>query len=86
MPEGYTAEIINQALAVTVRAPESVLPEISASNLRAVADLTGVADTNASGYISPTVRIYIDGFPTAGVVGRYSIIVTLTPETDSTAG
>ena len=86
VPEGYTAEIINQALAVTVRAPENVLPEIKASNLRAVADLTGMADTNASGYISPTVRIYIDGFPTAGVVGRYSIIVTLTPDTDSAAG
>ena len=52
---------------------------MNASNLRAVADLAGVSETTASGYISPSVRIYIDGFPTAGVVGRYSIIVTLTP-------
>lgn len=79
VPEGYNAEIINQALSVTVRASEEVLAEMNASNLRAVADLAGVSETTASGYISPSVRIYIDGFPTAGVVGRYSIIVTLTP-------
>ena len=79
VPEGYRAEIVNQALSVTIRAPEDVLSQLSAANLRAVADLTDVSDTNASGYISPTVRIYIDGFPAAGVVGKYSIIVTLTP-------
>ncbi len=78
VPEGYGAEIINQALSVTIRAPKEVLEQMSASNLRAVADLTGASETNVSGYISPSVRIYIDGFPEAGVVGRYSIIVTLT--------
>ena len=78
VPDGYTAEIINQALSVTVRAPEEDLDRLNASNLRAVADLAGISETNASGYISPSVRIYIDGFPTAGIVGRYSIIVTLT--------
>ena len=78
VPDGYSAEIINQALSVTVRAPEEDLDMLSASNLRAVADLAGISETNASGYISPSVRIYIDGFPTAGIVGRYSIIVTLT--------
>ena len=77
VPDGYSAEIINQALSVTVRAPEEDLALLSASNLRAVADLAGIEEANASGYISPSVRIYIDGFPTAGVVGRYSIIVTL---------
>ena len=79
VPEGYTAEVINQALSVTVRAPEDLLAQMSPANLRAVADLTDVAEATAAGYISPSVRIYIDGFPEAGVVGRYSIIVTLTP-------
>ena len=83
VPEGYKADIINQALSVTVRAPEDVLAQMTAANLRAVADLTDVSETNASGYISPSVRIYIDGFPAAGIVGRYSIIVTLTPEKES---
>ena len=68
---------------MTVRAPEDVLAQMTAANLRAVADLTDVSESNASGYISPSVRIYIDGFPAAGIVGRYSIIVTLTPEKES---
>ena len=73
------AEIINQALSVTIRAPEEDLARITASHIRAVADLSEVSESNAAGFISPAVRIFIDGFPTAGVVGRYSIIVTLTP-------
>ena len=68
VPEGYNAEIINQALSVTIRAPEEDLARITASHIRAVADLSEVSES-----------IFIDGFPTAGVVGRYSIIVTLTP-------
>ena len=79
VPEGYNAEIINQALSVTIRAPEEDLARITASHIRAVADLSEVSESNAAGFISPAVRIFIDGFPTAGVVGRYSIIVTLTP-------
>ena len=79
VPEGYNAEIINQALSVTIRAPEEDLARITASHIRAVADLSEVSESNATGFISPAVRIFIDGFPTAGVVGRYSIIVTLTP-------
>ncbi len=79
VPEGFNAEIINQALSVTIRAPEEDLARITASHIRAVADLSEVSESNATGFISPAVRIFIDGFPTAGVVGRYSIIVTLTP-------
>ena len=64
---------------MTIRAPEDDLLGITSSNIRAVADLSEVSESNAAGFISPAVRIYIDGFPTAGVVRRYSIIVTLTP-------
>ena len=45
---------------------------------RAVADLSDVSGTTASGVITPTVRIYINGFPEAGVIGEYKIYVTLT--------
>lgn len=80
-PEGYTAEIVTQALNVTVRAPESVLDEIETVNIRAVADLSDI--TNPSpGVYNPAVRIYIDGVPGAGVVGENRIYVTLTPGTD----
>ncbi len=77
-PEGYTSEIVTQALNVTIRAPESVLDEIDTVNIRAVADLSDL--TNPSpGVYNPTVRIYVDGFPSAGIVGENRIYVTLTP-------
>lgn len=80
VPEGYTAEIVNQALSVTIRAPQEVLDAIQVNNLYAVADLTDISDTNASGVIMPTARISINGFPEAGVIGEYKIYVTLMKE------
>lgn len=80
VPEGYTAEIVNQALPVTIRAPQEVLDAIQVNNLYAVADLTDISDTNASGVIMPTARISINGFPEAGVIGEYKIYVTLVEE------
>jgi len=78
VPEGFREEIITQSLPVTIRATEEVLSAIDINNLRAVADLADVG-TNASGVITPTVRIYVDGFPTASVIGSdYRIYVTLT--------
>ena len=76
VPDGYTADIITQALNVTVRAPQDVLDEITDVNLRAVADLSNLG-TNASGVFTPTVEIKIDGFPEAGCVGEYKIYITL---------
>ncbi len=80
VPEGYVAQIITQELPVTIRAKDSVLDDIQLNNLRAVADLSGISEANASGVITPSVRIYVDGFPEAGVIGDYSIYVTLTEE------
>ena len=79
VPEGYNAENITQALPVTVRAPEEILAQIDSENLRAVADLAGISGANASGVIVPSAKIYIDGFPEAGVVGKYTIYIRLTP-------
>lgn len=76
VPDGYTADIITQALNVTVRAPQDVLDQISEVNLRAVADLSNLG-TNVSGVFTPTVEIKIDGFPEAGCVGEYKIYITL---------
>ena len=77
VPEGYDAEIITQMLPVTIRAKETVLDQIQVNNIRAVADLSGINDTTASGVITPVVKIHIDGFPEAGYIGEYRIYVTL---------
>ena len=80
VPEGYHAEIISQILPVTVRAKEADLDAIQVNNIRAVADLSGISEANASGVVTPQVKISIDGFPEAGIVGEYHIYVTLTKE------
>ena len=75
---GFRAEIITQALPVTIRASEEELDEIQLNNLYAVADLSGISGANASGVITPVVRVNVYGFPDAGVIGEYRIYVTLT--------
>ena len=80
VPEGYQAVIINQVLPVTVRATEADLNAIQVNNIRAVADLSGITEANASGVFQPEVKISIDGFPDAGIVETYRIYVTLIRE------
>ena len=78
VPEGYNAEIITQALPVTIRATEEALNQIQLNNVHAVADLSGISEANASGVITPVVRVNVYGFPDAGIIGEYRIYVTLT--------
>ena len=77
VPDGYNAEIITESLNnVVLRAPESVIDGINTNNLRAVADLSGI-NAATGNVFNPIVKIYIDGFPSAGVVGEHKIYVTL---------
>ena len=82
VPEGYEAEIITQMLPVTIRATDAILDKIQVNNIRAVADLSDINDTTASGVITPLVKIHIDGYPEAGCIGEYRIYVTLTEAED----
>lgn len=74
-PEGYSAAIMTLGIPVTIRAPEETLAQISANNLRAVADLSDITVTSKA----PTT-IYVDGFPEAGAVGDYTMTVVMTQE------
>jgi len=71
---GYKAEVITESLEVTVRARPEILDRIKPDNLRAVADLTDIGET--VGVFSSVVKVHIDGFPSAGVVGEYKVTVT----------
>lgn len=76
LPEGYaSAEILSRSLSVLIRAPMSVMEDIVAENIRAVADLSGVT---AVGDQSVPVRIFVDGFTDAGAVDDYAVIVRIT--------
>ena len=75
LEEGYTAKIITSSLVTTIRAPEGVLSQIEANNIRAVADLTGLTTTTRA-----PVTFYVDGFEQAGAVGDITMYVEITPE------
>ncbi len=75
LEEGYSASIMTSNLVVKVRAPEDVIGSVSANNIRAVADLTGLTTTSRA-----PVTIYVDGFEQAGAVGDYTMYVEITPE------
>ena len=68
---------------MTVRASASDITKISSSSLRVVADLS---DCTQAGTYQVPVTIYIDGSPDAGVIGEYSIAVTLTKTESSENG
>ncbi len=74
MAEGLEAESMAQQIQTTVRASIADINKISANNMRAVADLSGFVQPGT--YQIP-VEVYIDGFPDAGVIGEYTIVVNL---------
>lgn len=81
-PDGYDVESITKYLQIEVRADASIIGNISASNVRVVADLSGYKSTGTQ---SVPVKIYIDGYSSAGVMDEYQIVVSITPHADETA-
>lgn len=72
---GGKAELTTTQLEVTVRAPADVLSQITADNVRIVADLSDYGA--ASGVIAVVAKVYVDGYENAGAVGEYSVTVNL---------
>ena len=72
--EGYAADVMDRTLVVTIRAPEEILGQIEANNIRAVANLEGVTTTS-----KVPVAVYVDGFTEAGAVGDYTTYVRVLP-------
>ena len=75
LAEGYSAEVMDLTLGVTIRASAEVLSAIEANNIRAVADLTDITTTSRA-----PVTIYVDGSSEAGAVGDYYLYVRVSPE------
>lgn len=73
--DGYSAEVMDLTLGVTVRAPAEVLASIEANNIRAVADLTDITTTSRA-----PVTVYVDGYTNAGAVGDYYLYVRVAPK------
>ena len=73
-PEGYTVDIVTQSVLVTVRGPAEELAKIDASQIRVVADLSGVTTLGSSQVVA---RVYLDGSSAVGVIGTYTITVNI---------
>ena len=73
--QNRNVEIVTSSLSITLRGPGDVLKDIEAEHVRAVADLSGVAD--ASGVYTVPARILIDGDPDVGTVQNYQLTVRI---------
>lgn len=76
IPDGYYARAETNRLSVNVRGKESAVSQLLAGNIVAVADLSDLNE----GTMSVPVDIIINVKTDAGVVGDYSIYVTITDE------
>ena len=79
VPEGLEPTSVTKQVQVTIRAATSEIQKITANNIRVVADL---ADFSLPGTNTVPVTIYIDGYPDAGYIGDYTIVVSLAEKTD----
>lgn len=73
-PDGYTVDVVTQSVLVTVRGPAEELANIDASQIRVVANLSGVT---TEGTQQVRAHVYLDGTSTVGVIGEYSISVNI---------
>ncbi len=74
--QGYTGEIENETMEVTLRGSPDVLKEVQANNIRLVADC--VEQGTSSGEFEIPAKVYVDGFTGVGGVGEYILFVKIT--------
>lgn len=75
VPDGFYAQVARNTLSVTIRAPKSQIEYIDSNNIRVVLDLSDAGAYNGNQLIEATV--IVDGFEDAGVIGEYTVAVTL---------
>lgn len=81
-PEGLQAQVGTLSLQVQLRGPAETVDALTASNVRAVADLSGL---NGTGQFTVNTDIYVDGVSDVGAMGSYSVLVTLSEASTETA-
>ncbi len=76
--EGYTAEAVTQVCQVMVRGSGAALATVTPSQVLVVADLSNAVAT--SGTQTIPVKVLVNSSSNVGVVGEYSIVVSITKE------
>ena len=74
IPEGMTAEFLTKQLTLMVRGPKEMVQNLNASAITVQVDLEGVENTAA---MEPVI-MFAEPFSELGVVGKYSVTVTVT--------
>ncbi len=81
VPEGYVANMVTQSKTVTIRGSQEAVDAVFQAQLRIVADLSQAQ--MAAGRQTVPAQVFLDGNSTVGVVGKYSVTVTLIPEDEA---
>ncbi len=80
-PEGWNVDIVTKEVAVEIRGSQKLMDELTAENIRIVADLQNI--TQAAGQYTVPVNVRLDSEGSNAEIGamnsNYSIVVTLTP-------
>lgn len=72
--EFRSADFITKTLDVTLRGSHDDIKTVNKNNIRVVADLRNIS---ASGESYVDVKIYVDGYPNVGAVGKYKLIMNI---------
>ena len=75
-PKGRKASVVTENVEVTLRGTPEQLDSVRASDIRVVADLSGLGNT--TGLFEPPAKVYIDGVTGVGAIGAYTFYVRLT--------
>lgn len=85
VPNTLHVESRTSVLPITIRANEEDIDKIVEDNIRVVVDFSNINLTEGTTSMTVPVKIYIDGFSGAGVIGEqdYTIVVDITPVSDT---
>lgn len=85
VPNTLHVESRTSVLPITIRANEDDIDKIVEDNIRVVVDFSNINLTETAASMTVPVKIYIDGFSGAGVIGEqdYTIVVDITPVSDT---
>lgn len=81
VPSNLKAALGTVSLQIKVRGPSDVMDAVTASSIRAVADLSSIG--TSTGQFSVPVDVYVDGFSGVGAMGSYSVLVSISEPTES---
>lgn len=83
IPEQLDVSFRTSVLPITIRANDTDIDQILDDNIRVVVDFSNVTLTETTTSMTMPVKIYIDGFTGAGVIGEteYSVVVDIAPVT-----